>query len=232
LNLIPGVELSCHWEGREIHIVGLFIDIEDDALLGMLGEQQLRRRDRVEQFAKKLSALGIEGLRDYMNSLHCESWTRTHVANFLVTEGHAKNNQKAFKKYLARKGKIYVPAEWPELEHAVSVISNAGGIAVLAHPGRYPLSRSKLLQLIIDFKDAGGEAMEVSYGNIDPQMRKKLVELATANSLFESQGSDFHSADATWTDLGRFPEPGSSAIKNAIWLHPRWHFSKPERADT
>ena len=225
LTIIPGVELSTDWNGLEIHIVGLGIDTQNPALLKLLEAQQERRRNRIASFDDRLAALNIHGLKDYMATLPCHSYTRTHVADFLVSAGHSKNHQKAFKKYLARKGKIYVPAQWSPLAIAVQTLRDAGGIAVIAHPGRYPLSRSKLQQLLTDFKTAGGEAMEVSYGNIDPNTRSKLTETAEAFSLYTSQGSDFHSQEAHWTDLGRFPELGTQAKKNAIWLHPGWHFS-------
>lgn len=225
LILIPGVELSTDWQGKEIHVVGLGIDTENQALLDLISEQQARRRERLAEFNARLAVLGIHGLNQYMETQPCQAYTRTHVADFLVDNGHSKSHQKAFKKFLSRKGKIYVPAEWSGLQEAVQVLRAAGGIAVLAHPGRYPLSRSKLQNLIHDFKAAGGEALEVSYGNIDPGTRKKLLDLSESFELFASQGSDFHSEHAHWTDLGRFPELGSSAKKNAIWLHPRWHFS-------
>ena len=224
LTLIPGIELSADWQGKEIHIVGLGIDISNQALRDLVASQQSSRRNRLAEFDARLTALGIRGLGDYMSSQPCQAYTRTHVADFLVAGGHCKNHQKAFKKFLSRQGKIYVAAQWSELDKAVATLRAAGGIAVLAHPGRYPLSRSKLQSLLLDFKNAGGEALEVSYGNIDPNTRKKLLELGSAFELYSSQGSDFHSDHAHWTDLGRFPELGAADKKNAIWSHPGWHF--------
>ncbi len=225
LRIIPGIELSTDWLGLEIHVVGIGVDIADAALLALVEAQQERRRERMANFDSRLSALGITGLQSYLAGLPCHAFTRTHVADFLVAGGHSKNHQKAFKRYLARRGKIYVPAHWVDLKTGVETLRAAGGIAVLAHPGRYPLSRSKLQALISDFRAAGGEAMETSYANIDPTMRNRLAELALSAELYTSQGSDFHSDQAHWTDLGRFPDLGEQAKKNAIWLHPRWHFS-------
>ena len=224
LTLIPGIELSTEWLGREIHVVGLAIDIQNQQLLDLIDEQQARRRSRLSEFDSRLTSLNIHGLSDYAAQLPCHSYTRTHVADFLVSSGHCKNHQKAFKKYLSRKGKAFVATQWPELATAVSLLRAAGGIAVLAHPGRYSLSRSKLVSLIEDFKSAGGEAIEVSYGNIDPITRSKLQELSETFGLYASQGSDFHSDHSHWTDLGKFPDLGAAAKKNAIWLHPGWHF--------
>ena len=223
LTIVPGLELSCQWQEREIHVVGLCVATRHAGLQNLIASQQGRRRERLAEMALRLEALGIGGLTDYLASLPCQAQTRTHVADFLVTGGHCKNHQKAFKQYLAKRGKVFVPAKWCDLATAVQTIRAADGIAVLAHPGRYPLSRGKLGQLIQDFVAAGGEALEVSYSNIDPNSRKHLISLAQDAGLWISQGSDFHDRAAHWTDLGKFPDPGPEAKKNAIWLHPRWH---------
>jgi len=223
LTIVPGLELSCQWQQGEIHVVGLCVAANDPALQALVAAQQARRRERLLEMAARLEGLGITGLEDYLSRLPCHALTRTHVADFLVAAGHSKNHQKAFKQYLGKRGKIHVAAKWCDLATGVQTIRAAGGIAVLAHPGRYPLSRSKLSQLINDFTAAGGEALEVSYSNIDPNSRKQLISAALEHGLWMSQGSDFHDQAAHWTDLGKFPEPGPEAKKNAIWLHPRWH---------
>ena len=211
LNLIAGVEISCDWNGLEIHVVGL------------LKEQQNHRRQRAEAIAGKLDAVGTIGVRDYLAALPATALTRSHIADFLVASGTCKNKQKAFKSYLGRRGKAYVAATWPSLDRAVSAIQSTGGIAVLAHPSRYPLTRSKLSRLISDFHAAGGEAMEVSYANLDPTSKKRLLELANEHPLYHSCGSDFHTLESGWTALGKYPRLEPSATKNAIWEHPRWH---------
>lgn len=224
LTLIPGIEISCSWENREIHVVGLGIDPSEGDLTRSIELQQQKRKNRIYAMHEILVSLGIAGLDRYMESLPAVSWTRSHVAEFLVDNGHCKNWEKAFKRFLGRRGKIWVAIEWLELAQAIELIKGAGGIAVLAHPGRYSLSKRKLLQLVEAFRDAGGEGLEGSYGNIDPLVRKQLCELALDNELYVSLGSDFHNADRHWTDLGKMPNLDSAAIKNAIWAHPRWHF--------
>lgn len=223
LGIVPGLEISCQWQQREIHVVGLCVDRAHEKLQALVAAQQSRRRERLQAMAARLEKLGIAGLTDYLSSLPCRAQTRTHVADFLVAGGHCKTHQKAFKQYLGKRGKIHVPASWCDLTEAVAAIRGADGIAVLAHPGRYPLSRGKLGELVADFMAAGGEALEVSYSNIDPNSRKHLTALALEAGLWTSQGSDFHDQAAHWTDLGKFPDPGPEAKKNAIWLHPRWH---------
>lgn len=224
IQIIPGVEISCQWQSREVHVVGLFIAPENDYLLALLARQREARKVRMIAMEEKLKAHGGEGLISYLQSLPCKSWTRSHVARFLIDNGHCKNWQKAFTRFLSRKGKIYVPFPCCELADATSAIIQAGGIAVMAHPGRYGLSKTRVEKLLIDFKAHGGEALEGSYGNIDPTTRKQLCTLAAQLDLFISVGSDFHDADRHWTDLGKLPDLDSEAKKNAIWCHPKWHF--------
>ncbi len=223
LSIIPGVEISCDWEGLEIHIVGLFVDYGDTTLGTMLAEQQQARRERVEAMDKLLVEEGRQGLMAYMQGLPCISYTRSHVADFLVEQQICKNRDKAFKRYLGRRGRLYVPIQWCSLEETVTTIVNAGGIAIVAHPGRYPLGKARLQRLLAEFLEAGGEAMEVSYGNLDANTGKFLAELALKNEFYVSAGSDFHDAAAHWTDIGKFPPLHESTIKNAIWEHPIWH---------
>ncbi len=223
LQLICGVEVSCAWQEREVHIVGLFINSSEPELQDLLREQRQRRVARINAMDEKLMALGIRGLTEHVESLQCETWTRSHVAEFLVTNGHCKNWEKAFKKFLSRRGRIHVPVEWMSLQTGVHAINAAGGVAIVAHPGRYGLTKTKTKRLIAEFKSVGGEGIEGSYGNVDPMTRKFLCELALEENLFISVGSDFHSADRHWTDLGKFPTLENTTTKNAIWAHPKWH---------
>lgn len=221
--LIHGVEISCAWQNREIHVVGLCPHNRDPALNRLLATQREQRRLRMADMDRQLVALGKRGLWEYLEALPCAAYTRSHAADFLVREGLCKSRQKAFKTHLGKKGRIYAEPNWCALEEAVRTLRDAGGITVLAHPGRYDLSWRKLEILVADFISAGGECLEVSYGNIQPDTRQKLTRLAVDRQLYCSAGSDFHDALATWTDLGKFPALDSEAKKNAIWLHPGWH---------
>jgi predicted metal-dependent phosphoesterase TrpH len=221
--LVPGIEISCNWNKQEIHLVGLQIEDSHPELNAFINGQQQARTERVSSISKKLEKLGINGLLEFMEAKPCLAWTRSHVAEFLVSEGHSKTFHKAFKKFLKPSGSVYVAAQWPALNEAISIIKQAGGIAVLAHPSRYNLTNTKLLSLINDFILAEGEAIEVSFGGIDPLRSRALCDIALQRNLFVSAGSDFHTADRQWTDLGKFPAIESRAIKNAIWNHSRWH---------
>lgn len=224
LKLITGVEISCAWGSQEIHIVGLGIDTSDLSLNALLDGQQESRLRRAESMAANLAKISQADLTKYLDSLPCLARTRTHIANFLVSEGICKNHQQAFKKFLSRTGKIYSPATWCSLEEAVAKINGANGIAVVAHPSRYPYTRRKLLKLLEEFKSHGGVAIETAYSNLSPIAQKNLEQLCEETDLYASAGSDFHSAENRWTDIGKFHTFAESK-KNAIWKHPRWHFT-------
>ena len=223
ISIINGVELSCLWNKFEIHVVGLFIDPANKNIEELLASQQAQRFTRAKAIDRNLQKLGIHGLMPYLESLPCTALTRSHIADFLVQEKVCKNRQKAFKTHLGKRGKVYTAASCCSLSEGVSAILDASGIAVIAHPGRYSLTKTMLNLLIDDFKACGGEAIEGSYSNIDPTTRAYLSRLAIEKSLYLSVGSDFHDAAATWTDIGKFPALDQQAIKNAIWLHPKWH---------
>ena len=222
IQIITGVEISCEWETQEIHLVGLCIEHENSQLISLLKQQQRARYSRMQAMDELLVKNGINGLQDYLNRLPCKAFTRSHVADFLLSSGKVKNKQKAFKQFLGKRGKAYVPFQWQSMVRAIKTVQAANGIAVIAHPGRYPLSRLKLELLINQFKQMGGDAIEVSYGSVQPKMQKKLENLAEKHSLYVSGGSDFHNVEAHWTDIGKYPRVSSSSIKNAIWNHPRW----------
>ena len=221
LTLVPGLEISASWRAMEIHIVGLGIDAESSP--DYVCRQQQLRRDRISAMDKKLSRQNISGLLDYLQS-NPVFLDRSHVAEFLEAEGHVKDMQRAFKRFLRPGGSAYVATQWPEIGAAIAAIQQASGIAVLAHPGRYGLTRSKLGRLMDDFRQGGGDAAEVSYGSINPAQQTSLITMTQERGLYASAGSDFHSAERQWTDIGKFPALGLAATKNAIWAHPRWHF--------
>ncbi len=232
ITVINGLELSCLWNNLEVHVVGLLFDIENKDIRGLLAAQQTQRELRARAIDEKLRKLSIYGLMPYLQGLPCRAYTRSHIADFLVQENICKNRQKAFKTHLGNQGKAYVAASCCSLATGIAGIRAAGGIAVLAHPGRYSLGKKKLSLLLDDFKDCGGEAMEASYSNIDASTKACLSKLAEEKSLYVSVGSDFHDAAASWTDIGKFPALDQQAKKNAIWLHPKWHCSISQTANS
>lgn len=222
LTLINGVEISCDWHNLELHVIGLLVDPECETLQRLLVSQQAKRRERIAAMDELLSQRGIPGLMRSLSVLPAISLSRSHVADFLVANGASKTRQKAFKQFLGKQGKVAVSAEWCSLQSAVDAIHAASGIAILAHPGRYPLNRRRLSLLIEGFKASGGDAIECAYPNIAAEMQRALAALAHDHQLYLSAGSDFHDAGARWTDIGKFPSITAADEALAVWHHPRW----------
>jgi len=222
LELIPGVEISCRWENLEIHVLGLLVNIDNPGLLTLLATQQQRRRDRAAAFDMAMQRAGICGLEKHLQSLPCEAVGRVHMAEFLIQQGHARNMQHAFSKFLGSRGRFYQKAEWCSLEEAITAIHAANGLALMAHPDRYPVSRPKFRRLLDEFGAASGDGLEASYSNLNVDSLKHLTDECVRRNWWASVGSDFHSADNHWMDLGRIRRLPPSCEAHAIWHHPRW----------
>jgi predicted metal-dependent phosphoesterase TrpH len=216
LSLVTGVEISVTWGSSTIHILGLKVDHKNEALQKGLKKIRDYRKERAFKIAERLEKSGIsgayEGASQYASPVMLG---RVHFAKFLVDKGHAKNINDVFKRYLVRNKPGYVSGEWATLAQAVNWINGAGGQAVIAHPARYKMTATKLRRLITEFKELGGVGLEVVSGRQHPEEIKTLAKLANDFNLLASCGSDFHSPDNTWVELGRLPELPSSV--NPIW---------------
>jgi len=205
LQLINGVEISISWDRNQtIHIVGLNIDPENqDLQAGLLLIRQERVR-RAKKIAEKLEKTGIENVwQKVTEKAGFEAVTRTHFARFLVENGYAKDMQHCFKKYLGRKGRAYVNGQWLPMEDAVGWIISAGGQAVIAHPTRYKLTKSKLERLVTEFKACGGVGLEVVAQRYSDKEKAEMTSLARHFELLASVGSDFHNPGNPYVELGR-----------------------------
>jgi predicted metal-dependent phosphoesterase TrpH len=204
LRLIPGVEISVNWGSRVIHIVALDIDPSHSLLCRGLEDLRGQRLQRAERIGQRLARLGIEGAWAGARELASgQIVTRSHFAQYLVNAGVVSDFQAAFRRYLRQGKPAYVACEWTSLEQAVQWIVAAGGQAVIAHPARYGLSGLKLRMLLDDFKAAGGVALEVVSSSHNPAETRKMAELARHHGLLASVGSDFHSPEQGWAELGR-----------------------------
>ena len=206
LTLIPGVEISVTWGGQTVHVVGLRVDPKHPDLSAGLREIRLGRIARARRMAEDLARHGIEGAYDgaYAYAANKEMVGRTHFARWLVAEGHATDMRSAFKRYLTRGNPGYVEHEWTSLTQAIGWIRASGGMAVVAHPGRYAFNARQLLLLLEDFRNLGGEGIEVITGSHHPSEYGKFADLARAFSLKASRGADFH-APGEGIDIGRLP---------------------------
>ncbi|MBF4254962.1 PHP domain-containing protein [Vibrio anguillarum] len=203
ITLIDGIEISTVWQNKDIHIVGLNIDSNAQALQQLIEQQKAHRVQRAQLIAQRLQKVTREGVLEEVQAIAGEApITRAHFAKWLVEQGFAKNMQQVFKKFLTRDNPGYVPPSWCSMTDAVEAIHAAGGQAVLAHPGRYDLTTKWLKRLITAFVEAGGDAMEVAQPQQAPQERRILADYAIQYNLLASQGSDFH-YPSPWMELGR-----------------------------
>lgn len=204
LRLILGIELSCQWQGKCLHVVGLGIDPAHPPLADATHKLKDTRLLRAEKMAEKLEKRGITGaLEAVIKAAGDGMITRTHFADFLLSHGHVKNQQDAFDRYLAKGKPAYVATPWADLEETLTWILGSGGVAVLAHPLRYDLTASWMRRLLEAFKQMGGQGMEVVTGRFNPDEIHRLSNYARRFGLLGSVGSDFHSPDNTYVELGK-----------------------------
>ncbi|MGV2987983.1 PHP domain-containing protein [Vibrio sp. E150_011] len=203
IELVNGIEISTVWQNKDIHVVGLGVDMNNPHLLSLIEAQKARRAERAELMAERLEKATRPGVLEEVKAIADGApITRSHFAKWIVEHGYAKNMQQVFKKYLTRNNTGYVPPNWCLISDAVEAIHQAGGVAVLAHPGRYQLTAKWLKRLLAAFSEANGDAMEVALPQQSMQERRNLADYAIQYNLLASQGSDFH-YPSPWTELGR-----------------------------
>jgi predicted metal-dependent phosphoesterase TrpH len=217
MHWLSGVEISVSFAGETVHIVGLGFDIDDPALEAGLAATRGGRRERALQMAEGLAQVGIrgafEGALRYVGNP--ELISRTHFARFLVETGVCPDTHTVFKRYLTPGNPGYVPHRWARLSDALAWIHGAGGVAVIAHPGRYRFTPTEEYALLTDFVGHGGRAIEVMTGSHNDAERIKYADTALEFGLLASRGSDFHDPDESRTGLGTLPDlPGK--------LQPVW----------
>ena len=221
LHFIPGIELSVTWSHQTIHIVGLGINPDDEVLNKGLKELREFRNRRGVEIAQKLEKAGFdnpfEGAKKFANG---EILSRTHFARYIVEQGRAKDIRQVFKRFLVRGKPGFVAGKWASLEDALSWIHGAGGIAVIAHPARYNLSATRLRQLIADFKEHGGIGFEAVSGSHSPDEELRMAQLANQFELFVSKGSDFHSPENIYRELGVLQDIPAGSIP--LWYSDAW----------
>lgn len=218
LEIIDGIELSCTWENQLIHVVGLNVDKHNAMLRAGVERNKQTRLKRAEAMFEDFEQHNIE-LRQEVMALLPERGvpTRPHFADALIQKGLAKDKKQAFKRYLVRGKPGYIPMRWPNLVEIGQWITAAGGVAVLAHPMRYKLTRTKLCRLISEMRDAGVRGIEVSTPITNRQQSTMLSELAIQFDLLASIGSDFHAHDQPWARLGS-AQPLSKQL-TPVWSH-------------
>jgi predicted metal-dependent phosphoesterase TrpH len=207
IELVRGSELSVSWEGHTIHVVALNIDPSNPALREGLAGVRTGRDGRARRIADSLATAGIndafEGASTYVTSKALIS--RTHFARFLVEMGYVRDVRDAFKRFLTPGKPGYVPHAWATLPEALTWIRGAGGVAVIAHPGRYKISAADMRRLLAEFRDGGGAAIEVLSSSHLPSQNDEFASLARVYGLKASCGSDYHGPGESWMEFGSLP---------------------------
>ena len=207
LRYLTGAEISVTFAGQTVHIVGLGFDHQDAALVQGLAATRGGRGERAQEMSAQLEKVGIKGA--YEGALkyvgNPELISRTHFARFLVESGVCRDTSEVFRRYLTDGKPGFVPHRWASLRDAVTWITGAGGMAVIAHPARYNFSANEEYALFSEFKAHGGTAVEVVTGSHSAAEAVRYADTAREFGLAASRGSDFHSPDESHTDLGQLP---------------------------
>lgn len=202
IRFISGVEISILWEGKSIHLAALNIDENHPAMVALLERQKQWRDARAVEIGEKLAKAGIPNAYEGAKKLATGEVTRAHYGRFLVEQGYVRNVEHAFKRYLGMGKTAYVKPAWCSLEEAVAVTHQAGGVICVAHPLRYKLTARWVRKLIEEFKQAGGDGIEVCGAAQTPDQRQLLARWAAEFELYASVGSDFHYPTG-WIELGK-----------------------------
>jgi predicted metal-dependent phosphoesterase TrpH len=205
IGYLTGVEISVTFADVSVHIVGLGFDAGDPQLIAGLAATRAGRHARAQAMAGRLEQLGIPGA--YQGALRYAGNPaligRTHFARHLVETGVCHDTAEVFRKYLADGKPAYVPHQWAKLGDAVRWITQAGGVAVIAHPARYDFTPTVEYALFTEFKAHGGQGVEVVTGNHTAAEARRYADVAREFDLTASRGSDFHSLDEGQRDLGQ-----------------------------
>jgi predicted metal-dependent phosphoesterase TrpH len=213
MTFINGVEVSVSWRTHTLHIVGLGIDPDYLPLVEGLRSVRSGRGERARKMSDALAKAGISGVLEgaYHFAENPNMIGRTHFARYLVEAGHCKDVKSVFNRYLVKGKPGYVPHQWATLQDAIHWIHGSGGVAVLAHPGRYMTGRSgmgkkTMHELLTEFVELGGQALEVVTGSHTPEQYAEFARYAEEFNLMASCGSDFHGPGESYRDMGRLPD--------------------------
>lgn len=202
LEVIPGIEFSTVNEGKDVHVVGLYLDYKSEAFVKRLDEFRNSRTERNKKMCQKLTEAGLPTDFDELTAKYSGSvLTRAHYAAYMLEKGYIKSRQEAFDRYIGDNCPCFVPRENVTPELAVEIILEAGGVPVLAHPILYHMSDAKLESLVARMKDAGLMGIEAIYCTYSMSEEQSIRKLAKKYDLLISGGSDFHGTNKKDLDL-------------------------------
>lgn len=205
MALVNGVEISIEWERLQIHVLGYAFDSADQALNAGLGSIRSGRIERARRMSAELEKVGIDGAFDGAMRLAANPSlvSRAHFGRYLVERGVAKDLRSVFESYLVPGRPGYVDHRWASLADSLGWILGAGGVAAVAHPGRYKLSRTDMRRFLAEYKELGGQAIEVVSGSHTQEHVDTFGRLAREYGFLASRGSDFHGPGESYFDLGQ-----------------------------
>lgn len=202
IEVIPGIEYSTEYMGRDVHIVGLFIDHKAPEFLGYLDRFKKSRTVRNYKLCANLRGAGIDiSYEELMGEFPGAVITRAHYAKLLLKKGYVNSSREAFDRYLGDHTPYFVHREKITPKEVIDVTLAAGGLPILAHPLLYGLGKEQLEELVKLLKSQGLMGMETVYSTFLPADERRMKRLAKKYGLLESGGSDFHGANKPGLDL-------------------------------
>lgn len=203
IEVIPGIEFSTEYQGKDIHIVGLYIDYESEYFKRRIEKFALSREKRNRQMCQKLTDYGVPVSYDELKERFSEGTiTRAHYARFMMEKGYIKSMKEAFERYIGDRSPCYIPRKKISPFRAVEILRKAGAFPVLAHPILYGMSASRLEELVSRLKSAGLMGIEAIYSTYTPSDERLIRSIAAKYELCISGGSDFHGTNKVNIDLG------------------------------
>jgi len=217
IEFIPGIEISGMWENGDLHILGYFIDPDNEIL--QLGLEKLKeaRNNRNPQIIKKLNELGINiTMQDVINKAGGNIISRAHIARALAEKKAVSSYEEAFEKFLEPGKPAYFPKDKMGAENSVNLIKKAGGLVVLAHPFSLNRTEEELTNIIKNFKEIGFDGIEAMHSYHTDEQSDFLIKLSNKLDMFYTGGSDFHDVKQKGVDMGCVKVPYSclESMKN------------------
>ncbi|MDD5648597.1 MAG: PHP domain-containing protein, partial [Dehalococcoidia bacterium] len=211
LTVVPGVEINTDLATGELHVLGYFINYEDEELVASLAKIRESRVGRAQKMVARLDELGMPvDWQRVLDLARGESICRPHIAQAMLEKGYISDEKEAFDKYIGRDGPAYVGREKVGPVDAVRIVKKAGGIAVLAHPADI----ADVDNIIVELKTAGLDGIEAYYGQYNSRTISRIVGLAKRHDLLTTGGSDYHHfCDGREAELGSVDIPESSIVK-------------------
>lgn len=215
-EVIPGIEFSTEYQGKDVHILGLSIDYKNPYFVESLHAFVHSRTLRNEKMCEKLQKAGISITYDALLSAYPDAViTRAHYAGYLLEHGYVKSREEAFMRYIGDRGSCFVPREKVTPTQAVRLIRQAGGVPVLAHPVLYHMSEERLNKLVESLLDAGLAGIEALYSTYTHGEEVQMRALAVRYGLLLCGGSDFHGDAKPGLDMGC--GYGKLQVPESIW---------------